>query len=331
METIYLITGGAGYIGTNLIAKLAKEDVKIVVIDNFSNSHKIYINGLIKKYKEKIILIDGDFGNKNLLEKTFKKYKFDAVVHLAAKKYIPESFVIPMVYEEVNVNYTKELLAIMEKFDVKKIVFPSSISVYGNAVHTPTNENEPLNPMSKYAQTKIDGENLIKEWAKRTNANYVILRLSNPIGANVEENLGDHSTKTFTNLTTELYRAIEANAEISLNGNNHPTQDGTAVRDFIDVKDIATAFVSALKTNKSGTFNIGYGKEGFSVLDIILKLESVSGKKLKYKFGPKREGDCSKFISDISKADQAFGFKPNYSLDEMVYGGYKFFVENILK
>ncbi len=325
----YLITGGAGYIGTNIIAKLINENAIIVVVDDFSNSHKTHINSLIKKYKNKIILINGNFGDSNLLDQIFKKYAISVVVHLAAKKYIPESFKVPEVYERVNVNYTKNLLETMEKFGVKKIVFPSSISVYGNAIHSPTNEDEELKPMSKYAQTKIAGENLIKDWAMRTLSDYVILRLSNPIGANVEENLGDHSTNTFTNLTTELYRALESDAEISLNGNDHPTKDGTAVRDFVDVKDIAAAFISAIKSSESGTFNIGYGGNGFSVLDIILELEKISGKKLNYKFGPKREGDCSKFISDISRANKAFGFKPNYNLNEMVWGSYKFFVENI--
>lgn len=117
--------------------------------------------------------------------------------------------------------------------------------------------------------------------------------------------------------------------EIFLNGNNHQTKDGTAVRDFVDVKDVASAFICAIKSNKKGTFNIGYGGNGFSVLDIILELEKISGKKLNYKFGPKREGDCSKFISDTSKANKAFGFKPNNNLNEMVNGSYKFFVENI--
>lgn len=325
-----LITGGAGYIGTNIIAKLISKNVFLVVIDDFSNSYKSCINNLMQKFSTKIKLIEGNFGDEELLKELFSKYQFSAVIHLAAKKYVAESFKIPEEYTTTNVEYTKTLLKVMKEFNVKKIVFPSSIAVYGQAVVSPTPETEQLNPLSVYAETKVCGEELIQDWAKSTNSNYTILRLSNPIGANIKFNCGDNSTNIYSNLMAELNKAITSGSNIVLNGNDHNTKDGTAVRDFIHVKDVADAFILALTTNTNGIFNIGYGNKGFSVLDIIKKLETITSKKLNYKFGPKRQGDVSIFISNNNKAKRQLNFKVKNNLTSMVESCYKFYVKNKL-
>lgn len=324
--TCILITGGAGFIGTNIIAKLVEDDVFIVVVDNLSNSYKKYIDSLIAKHPKKIIFYKGNFGNKELLDSIFTKYDIDVVVHLAAKKYIKESMLKSNLYKETNVDYLKTLLDCMEKNGVNKIIFPSSISVYGNT--NAASENDKLLPLSVYAETKIKGEEEIKTWAKKNKASYVILRLSNPIGANLNYNIGDCCKSKYSNLIEDLNTALVNNEEIMLNGNNHKTEDGTAVRDFVNVKDVAKAFILAIQYKNNEIFNIGYGGNGVSVLSIIKELENSSGKKLNYKFGSRREGDCSISVSNIKKAKELLKFKPKNSLKETISECYEFFINN---
>lgn len=322
-----LITGGAGYIGSNVVKLLAEKNYEIFVVDNFSNSFSFHIENLIKNYPEKIKLFKFDIKNAKKLKNLFKNCKFDAVLHLAGKKYIPESFKLKDEYFENNVVATQILLDTMSEFQVKKLVFPSSLSVYGMQKKFPIKEESLLNPQSPYAENKAENEKMIEKWAKQNNAKAIVLRLSNPLGADTEFMLGDHSTKGAKGVLNYLLNCAEKNATVFLNGGNHPTKDGTTIRNYVHVSDVAKAFCLALEKDISPSnflvLNIG-SELDVSVLDLLHAVGKCSEKTLPYEFKPSLEGDVDFLISDITKAKNLLNFSPSKSLIDMVSDTKKF-------
>ncbi len=316
-----MVTGGAGFIGTNVVSLLVKKNYQVVVVDNFSNSYKKHINSLKKLFHENVKLIELDILNQELLSSVFEKYQFDAVVHLAGKKYVQESFEKQDEYYVNNIEATQILLEVMTNHNVKKLVFSSSITVYGNCKSFPINETKSLKPLSPYAEQKALCEKMIKAWAK-TKGNYaVVLRLSNPVGANSNLMLGDDSPTKRQALVPYLIESGIKDKKLVLNGNNHATRDGTTIRDYVHVLDVASAFVKAVdlkNENAFDVFNIGTGGDGFTVLEILNQVEKTLKKKMNYSFGPKRAGDASVIISDIEKAENILKYKPKASLKQMV-------------
>lgn len=321
-----LVTGGAGYIGTNVVNVLAKNGEKVVVVDDFSNCKHKYIEKLQKAYPNQIECFSFSFGDKKKLDALFKAHNFSAVVHLAGKKYVQESEQNPELYKLVNVDMTAILLEVMKKYDVKKIVFSSTAMVYGNATPCPISEQRELHPVSYYAQTKLMAEELIKEFAHKSKAQAVVLRLSNPIGADDKMMLGDDNLANAKPLLPYLLEAVERGDKVMLNGNDYNTKDGTPVRDFVHVCDVAEAFCLAVKKEVKGfeVFNVGAGNEGQSVLEILQEVEKVVGKKVEHAYGKRREGDVEIFISDNSKAKADLGLRVSRDLNYMVSSQHNF-------
>lgn len=326
LKTI-LVTGGAGYIGTNVCKKLVQLGYYVIVADNFSNSKQVHIEKLKDKYPTLIKIYKIDLLNAGQMEKIFQNEKISACIHLAGKKYVTESFDKEQEYYENNVLLTKILLDMLEKYKVHKIVFSSSITVYGKNEKETVDENAKIAPLSPYAQQKSICENLIKQWQYKNKTDAKVLRLSNPVGADLDFNLGDDAINTkFCGVLPYIVDKLQKGESLIFNGKNHPTKDGTTVRDYIHVEDVATAFVNAIeyKKNNYDVFNIGSGNPGYSVLNILKTTENIMGVVPQYSFGPKRVGDVSIFISNNEKAKDILGFAITKNLYDMVNSQIKF-------
>jgi len=321
LKNCVLITGGAGYIGTNIIEKIKGRN--IVCLDNFSNSFKQVVERL-KQSNEKIIVEECDLLDVHSVENIFSCYEIKDVIHLAGKKYIQESFLKIDEYYENNVVATQLLLNVMDKFGVKNLIFSSTITVYGNAKEQPIVESCEKNPISPYAEQKSQCEEIIKNWCTE-DKKAVVLRLSNPVGANKEQMLGNNGKSEDRSLLPYLFE--NHNKQIVLNANTHQTKDGTTIRDYIHVEDVANAFVCALYYKSEGfnIFNIGGGKEGVSVLDLVGCVEKVLNKKLNYCFGERKIGDVSVLVCNNSKAKKELNFKIEKSLMDIVESQYEFY------
>ena len=327
IEKTVLVTGGAGFIGSNVVAELARKKYKVVVVDNFSNSRKKYIKSVQKAFPQLIDLIEMDILNKKKLEDVFAFYQIDVVVHLAGKKYVQESFEKQDEYYLNNITATQILLDVMKNQNVKKLVFSSSITVYGNCKKFPISETKKRNPLSPYAKQKVEGEKLIKAWSKSQGNSAIVLRLSNPVGANVDMMLGEDSITKRQGLVPYLIENGIQNKGLVLNGNDHKTRDGTTIRDYVHVLDVASAFVQAVETGLNKSYeicNIGTGGEGFTVLEILNQVEKCLKKKMNYSFGPKKKGDAAIIVSNVNKAKEILKHESKRSLKCMIESQYKF-------
>lgn len=322
-EKYILVTGGAGYIGLNVVAALLKQGKKVVVVDNLSNSYKSGIEQILKTNKEQCFFCRVDLKKKKELESVFARYDISAVVHLAGKKYVGESFKKTKLYEENNIFATQNLLDTMTKFNVKKIVFSSSITVYGKASGQ-VDEATMVAPISPYAKHKADGEKMIAKWAKENGTQYVVLRLSNPIGAGENAKFGENSKSSNKGVVPYLVECARFEKQIVLNGNDHPTRDGTTIRDYVFVQDVAEAFKIAVDYGKNEIVNVGTGEEGFTVLEILKSVEKVTKTELDYSFRAKLEGDISKITTNNQKLKKEFGIFPNRDLLLLVKSHYDF-------
>ncbi len=316
-----LVTGGAGYIGTNVCLQLLKRNYNVVVVDNLSNSKREHIARLLDNYPNNIKLYECDMLDKAKLREIFCAEHFVGCIHLAGKKYVAESFVQAEEYYINNVILTQILLELMEEFGVRKLVFSSSITVYGQVKKDIFDENSPLHPLSPYAKQKLECEQLVAKWQQKNCADVKVLRLSNPVGANVEFGLCDDplSIKYLGVLPYIIEKAINRE-KLVFNGGNYPTKDGSTIRDFIHVEDVASAFVKALEYNNNNfdVFNIGCGMPGYSVLDILKQTEKSLNVTLEYSFGPRREGDIAVLIANNNKAVQTIAFCVTKNLQNMV-------------
>lgn len=308
MNKKILVTGGAGYIGTHLIPKLINKGYKIVVVDDMKNAKPQYIKSLQDRFPGKIELYSFDLRDEKKLDEIFSKHDFDGAIHLAAKKYIDESFKNPQDYLDNNIDSTKVLLSCMVRHNVRKLAFASTIAVYGDVKYLPIDEKHPLNPLSPYAKSKVECEKLIEEWGKGKNA--IICRFSNLSGANRDLNLGDDSPLNKKNLFTYICDNICNDKPFMFNGNDYDTKDGTTIRDYIHIDDL-TQIVANLydEVNSSCVVNVARGGEGNSVLDIMHTFEDVAGKKLDYGFNPRREGDVAEITISTKKLQSLISYK----------------------
>jgi UDP-glucose 4-epimerase len=322
MKKRILVTGGAGFIGSHTIVELFNAGYDPIIIDNFSNSHKSVIGNIESILQTKLEVAEVDGTNQDSLNKVFQKFgPIEGVIHFAALKSVTESITDPLKYYKNNLIFLFNLLECMSKFNVTNFVFSSTCAVYGDPKILPISENEPLNPKSPYGETKRMCEKVIIDICNANPTKSVILRYFNPIGAHPSSKIGELSLDAPQNLVPIITQtAAGVRESFVVYGVDYNTQDGSCIRDFIHVVDLAHAHVKALKFIEENNFsyeifNIGTGK-GYSVLEIINTFEKISGIKLKYSIAPRREGEIEKIYSDVTKSKSILGWEAKFSLEE---------------
>jgi len=303
-----LVTGGAGYIGSHIVEQLVKKKSNnIYILDNLSTGHKKLIN-------KKSNFIKGDIKNLNLLKKIIKKHSIQTIIHLAANLNVSEAETKKIKYYKNNVTGTKNLLLACKNSKVKTIIFSSSCSVYGS-VKGSVNEQKKTNPEGYYALTKFKGEELIKKYSKKFNYNYGILRYFNVAGASPSGKIGEIEASYGHLIKNIAIQSLKNKPVINIFGNDYPTKDGTCIRDYIHVSDLADIHIKGIEylenNKKSFTLNCGYGK-GYSVLQIA-KIYKKIKKNLKIIFSKRRPGDVAEVYANTKKFKKLLKWKPKYN------------------
>lgn len=318
-----LVTGGAGYIGSHTIIELLNNKHDVIIIDNLLNSSKVAINRIEKIVGKKLAFYEKDVRNKQALEEIFSKHQIDGVIHFAGLKAVGESVRVPLKYYNNNLISTISLLEVMESHEVRQLVFSSSATVYGDPVIVPIKESAtlPAKVTNPYGQTKLIIETMLMDLAI-TNNNWQItaLRYFNPIGAHESGTIGEDPSDIPNNLMPYVSQvAVGKLKELSVFGNDYPTPDGTGVRDYIHVTDLAKAHVAALDIpatpNEYRAINVGTGK-GTSVLELVNAFEHASGVKIPYKITDRRPGDIAACYADPSLAHSLLGWQAQKSLKD---------------
>ncbi len=313
MSAAILVTGGAGYIGSHVCERLSQEGYQPVVVDNLSRGHGDFVQfGPLAKYS---IL------ETPRLIRTIKEYKIESVVHLAAYAYVEESVKHPDLYYQNNVMGTLNLLKACQESGIKNFVFSSSCAVYGNPQKLPLKEDHSLLPINPYGHTKMICEKMLADFCATYPMKFLSLRYFNVAGASKSGKIGE-THEPETHLLPHLLRAALSGEKVSVYGQDYPTPDGTCIRDFIHVEDLAMAHLLALRYLEKGLesnqpINLGGGK-GYSVLEIINAVRETLGKTLSYENRPRRQGDPVQLFADISKARTLLGFHPEKNLRDMI-------------
>ena len=317
-----LVTGGAGYIGSHTIIELDKANRDVVVVDNLCNSKPIALKRVEKIIGKKIKFYEIDCCDEAALREVFKKEKIDSVIHFAGLKAVGESVAIPLKYYENNLISTLSLLKVMKEFGCTNLVFSSSATVYGMPKSVPISEDFPLSATNPYGRTKLFIEEILRDYYKANpEMNIALLRYFNPIGAHESGTIGEDPNGIPNNLMPYITQvAIGKLKQLGVFGDDYPTHDGTGVRDYIHVCDLARGHVLAIAKleTKPGvvTYNLGTGN-GYSVLDMVKAFEKACGKKIDYKIAPRRPGDIAECYADPTLALNELGFKAEYDLDKI--------------
>lgn len=317
-----LVTGGAGYIGSHTCLELLRSGHEVLVVDSLFNGNVEALTRIQRLANRSLEFNQCDVRDAYALEAIFDKFNPDAVIHLAALKAVSESISEPALYYEINVGGTATLLRAMEQSGCGNIVFSSSATVYGEPQYLPCDENHPLKPINPYGRTKLMGENLIDDWSNAKQLRHAVaLRYFNPVGADASGLIGEHPNGIPNNLMPIISQVAVGRREcLQIFGDDYETVDGTGVRDYIHVVDLARAHVDAVEhINELSTFesiNIGTG-EGLSVLQIIKEFEKHSGKAVKYQISQRRPGDVPAVWADITKATSKIGFQARRGLRDM--------------
>ncbi len=318
-----LVTGGTGYIGSHTVVELLNENHKVTVVDNFSNSSEEILKCIEKITQKKVPFFNVDIRNHADLEKIFDICSFDCCIHFAGLKSVSESVHMPLEYYDNNVGGSMTLFEVMKRHDCKNLIFSSSATVYGNPSSVPVTENHPTgNCKNPYGWTKWMIEKILYDIYEADNDwNVVLLRYFNPIGAHPSGLIGDSPQGIPNNLLPYITRVAMGNLEkLHIFGNDYKTKDGTGVRDYIHVVDLAKGHVKALKEirNKCGinAFNMGTGR-GYSVLEVVKAFENVSGITIPYVYEVRRPGDIDICYSNPQKAIEQLGWKADLGIAEM--------------
>lgn len=327
-----LVTGGLGFIGSHTVVELQNTGFDVVVIDDLSNASVAVLEGIEAITGKQPEFEQIDLRDKAAVQDFFKKYSdVSGVIHFAASKAVGESVQNPLLYYENNLGALVYILQELQKKEAANFIFSSSCTVYGQAEKMPISESTPVQPaMSPYGNTKQIGEEIINDVAKVSNINAILLRYFNPVGAHQSANIGELPLGVPQNLVPFITQtAIGLREGLSVFGDDYPTVDGTCVRDYIHVVDLAKAHVTAMRRlveqknlEKVETFNLGTGK-GNSVLEVIHAFEDASGQKLNYKIVPRREGDVTEAYADTTKANDVLGWKAELSLNEALASAWK--------
>lgn len=317
-----LVAGGMGYIGSHTTVELLNQGYEVIIVDDLSNSKDIVleriekITGKLPKFYKINIL------NSEELEVVFKDNKIDSVIHFAAFKAVGESCAMPIEYYHNNLTTTLVMLKLMKKYNVKNFVFSSSATVYGDAKIIPITEESPLSTTNPYGSTKLMNEDILRDVYKADNSmNIALLRYFNPVGAHVSGIIGEDPSGIPNNLMPYITKvAIGELEQLSVFGNDYNTPDGTGVRDYIHVVDLAKGHIKALEklATNSGlvTYNLGTGN-GYSVLDLVNAFSKASGREIKYKIVDRRPGDIATCYADPKKANEELGWTAEKSVEEM--------------
>ena len=316
-----LVTGGAGYIATHTDVCLLNAGHEVVAIDNFSNSSYESIENVERITGKKVIFYEGDVCDKKILEKIFSEHKIDAVIHFAGLKAVGESCEKPLLYYRNNLDSTLTLLETMVKYDVKRFVFSSSATVYGTPERLPLDEDCRLSTTNPYGSTKLMIENILRDvYAADRSFHILLLRYFNPVGAHESGLIGEDPKGIPNNLMP--YVAKVAHGELpylNVFGNDYDTPDGTGVRDYIHVMDLAEGHLAALEHIDSygvEAINLGTGV-GYSVLDMVKAFEKASGKPVPYKIAPRRPGDIASCYASPEKAANELNWRAKRNLEDM--------------
>jgi UDP-glucose 4-epimerase len=327
-----LVTGGLGFIGSHTVVELQNVGFEPVIIDNLSNSSIEVLDRITNITGKKPLFERMDLRDKTSVQNFFRKHNdVSGVIHFAASKAVGESVENPLLYYENNINALVYILQELQQKEEAHFIFSSSCTVYGQAEKMPITEDASVQPaMSPYGNTKQIGEEIISDVVKVSNINSILLRYFNPIGAHPTAEIGELPIGVPQNLVPFITQTgIGLRQELSVYGDDYPTPDGTAVRDYIHVVDLAKAHVVALQrliekknVSKIETFNLGTGT-GSSVLEVITAFEKVSGKKLPYKIVGRREGDITSAYANTDKANNVLGWKAQSTLEESLASAWK--------
>ncbi|MBW7573058.1 UDP-glucose 4-epimerase GalE [Caproiciproducens faecalis] len=324
-----LVTGGAGYIGSHTCIELLNNGYEIVVMDNYCNSSPDVLKIVETLTNKTFPIYECDMLDYDGFEKIFKENKIDAVIHFAGLKAVGESVGKPLEYYHNNLVGTINLLRLMKQYEVYQLVFSSSATVYGMNNTAPFNEDMPLSTTNPYGTTKLMIENILRDLCfADKNWKVALLRYFNPIGAHQSGLIGENPNGIPNNLMPYIMKvAVGKLPCLSVYGDDYPTPDGTGVRDYIHVCDLAAGHLKALEKlpqiDGAQAYNLGTGK-GSSVLDVVHSFEKASGKKVNYQIAPRRPGDIAECYADVSKAKNDLGWQAKYGLDEMCRDSWNF-------
>ena len=317
-----LVTGGAGYIGSHTVVQLLESDHAVVVLDNLCNSKAQVIERITRITGKSPTLIEGDVRDRALLDRIFASHRIESVIHFAGLKSVAEGGQKPLWYYDNNLAGSVALFEQMAKANVYSLVFSSSATVYGEPVFLPYTEAHPLSPMNVYGHTKLMVEQVLRDLANSNPAwRIALLRYFNPVGAHLSGLIGEDPNGVPNNLMPFVAQvAVGKRAELSVFGDDYETVDGTGVRDYIHVDDLASGHLAALDylQRHAGvlTVNLGTGK-GTSVFQLLDAFERASGKKISYQVVPRRLGDLPEYYAQADYAQQVLGWKAQYDIDRM--------------
>ena len=324
-----LVTGGAGFIGSHTVVDLLESGYEVVIVDNFYNSSADVLDKIKSIAKKDFKFYEYDVTNKEQMDEVFRDNKIDALIHFAGYKAVGESVAKPLMYYSNNLVSTFVLCEMMEKYDCKRFIFSSSATVYGKPKSVPIKEDADLSTTNPYGATKLMTEGILTDMQKaHPDWSIVLLRYFNPIGAHKSGLLGENPKDIPNNLMPYILKVATGELEcLNVFGNDYDTHDGTGVRDYIHVVDLAHGHVlainKAMKDAGVHIYNLGTGK-GYSVLDIVKNFESATGVKVKYKITDRRPGDIDECYADTTKAKAEIGFEAKADIDEMCKDGWHF-------
>ncbi|MGB4438478.1 MAG: UDP-glucose 4-epimerase GalE [Sedimentibacter sp.] len=323
-----LITGGTGYIGSHTAVKLLEQNEDIIILDNLYNSKLEVLNSIETITNKKPTFYQTDLLDIEDLEKIFQENQIDCVIHFAGLKAVGESVEQPLKYFNNNITGTINLLMTMQKYNCKKIIFSSSATVYGTAETMPLNENSPLGVTNPYGRTKLVIEEMLRDlYASDNGFGIVLLRYFNPIGAHKSGLIGENPNGIPNNLMPYICKVAKGELpQLNVFGNDYDTVDGTGVRDYIHVEDLAEGHVKSLNKIKDinglYTYNLGTGI-GYSVLQVVNAFENANKIKINYKIASRRSGDVATVYADTKKAEEELGFKAKYNINDMCRDSWK--------
>ncbi len=334
MNKKVLITGGAGYIGSHTLLELLNKGYEVIVVDNLSNSSVKSLERVKQISNKDFNFIKSDIGDKRILKNIFSSHPdISSVIHFAGFKAVGESVSNPLKYYENNVCQTVSLLEEMEKANIRNFIFSSSATVYGDENLAPISEDSILNPINPYGMTKLIIENILNDiYISNPNWSISILRYFNPIGAHESGLIGEDMDAIPDNLLPFIFNVgLKKIDHLSIFGNDYPTKDGTGVRDYIHVVDLAKGHIKALEKiyNNSGIdkYNLGTGK-GYTVLEIVNEFEKLTGNALPKKFVERRNGDTAECWADVTKARSELDWESTFDLEEMIKDGWSWATKN---
>lgn len=319
---VILVTGGAGYIGSHTCVQLLKSGYDVIIVDNLCNSDVSIISKIEHLGEKDVIFYEYDLCDKEKLAEIFTNENIDAVIHFAGLKAVGESVIEPLLYYNNNIKSTLNLLDLMEKYHVRKLVFSSSATVYGEPEVVPISEQFPLSATNPYGRTKLIQEQLLSDLYKADERwNFTVLRYFNPVGGHESGTLRENPKGIPNNLMPYIIQVAEGKREhLNIFGNDYPTQDGTGIRDYIHVMDLADGHIAAIRGLEKGTslrvYNLGTGV-GYSVMQMVKAFEKVNNVEIPYVITKRRAGDIAMCYADTKKAERELRWRAVKTLEEM--------------